>query len=69
MSSGTERHPASRQSWPGSQYIRCTGYHDSVNLFYGEVGGTSAKGQNVSPEERKELLEVTEKKEMANWEV
>lgn len=27
-------------------------YHFSISLFYGEVGGTNAKGQNVSQEER-----------------
>lgn len=69
MSSGTGRHPASRQGWPGSQYIRCIEYNVSISLFYGEGGGTKAKGQNVSPEERKELLNVTEKKEMAKWEL
>lgn len=44
-------------------------YNVSIRLFYGEGGGTNAKGQNVSPEERQELLNVAEKKEMAKWEV
>lgn len=59
---GTGRHPASRQGWPGSQYIRSIEYNVNISLFHGEVVGTNAKEQSTSQEERKELLNVRDKR-------
>lgn len=60
VSSGTGRHPASRQGWPESRCIRCTENNFSVSSFCGEIGGTNAEGENDSPEEMKECVKKKE---------
>lgn len=55
VSSGTGRHPASRQGWPGSRCIRCIEDNFSVSFSMGKL-----EAQSCSPEEVKECLKKKE---------